>query len=62
MPCYRLGRIVDLLDSDKSLRLVLIIGGNDLKSRVQLASIDLNTLRQIYPKYLACTQRVLGHL
>lgn len=54
------GNLSDLIASNTKLQMV--IGGNDLKTQVQLAAIDLNNLRQIYPKYLACTQRVLGKI
>jgi SepF-like predicted cell division protein (DUF552 family) len=52
------GDLGDLIKSNKQMKLVL--SGNDLKSQIQLASIDLTALRHIYPKYLACTQRLIG--
>jgi hypothetical protein len=52
------GDLGDLIKSNKQMNLVL--SGNDLKSQIQLASIDLSALRNIYPKYLACTKRLIG--
>lgn len=48
------GNLKDLLAKNTTLQLV--ISGSDLKTEVQFASIDLDNLKQIYPKYIACNQ------
>ena len=48
------GNLNDLLA--KNTKLQLVISGSDLKTEVQFASIDLDNLKQMYPKYIACNQ------
>ena len=52
------GDIEGLLIENRLIKLV--ISGNDLQSEIQLAAINLASLKSIYPKYQSCTKRLLG--
>lgn len=52
------GDIEALLKENQNLKFV--ISGNDLQSELQLAAINLASLRKIYPRYQSCTKRLLG--